>query len=107
MSEEAENLSGETDGAGRPGEPVAGHGGLGKSQEVLAYLARSIAREPDAVRVSGSVEGNKAYLKISAAKSDMGRLIGRGGRVANAIRILVKAAGSLDDLDTDVEFVDS
>ena len=66
MSEETENSSGETDGAGRPDEPVAGHGGLGRSQEVLAYLARSIAREPGAVRVSGSVEGNKAHLKISA-----------------------------------------
>lgn len=80
---------------------------LGKASEVLIYVARNIAREPDAVKVSGTREGNKVYLKVYAAKSDMGRLIGRGGRVANAIRVLVRAAGSLDHLDTNVEFVDN
>ncbi len=80
---------------------------LGKASEVLIYVARTIARDPDAVKVSGTREGNKVHLKVSAAKSDMGRLIGRGGRVANAIRVLVRAAGSLDHIDTNVEFVDN
>ncbi|MHB8263794.1 MAG: KH domain-containing protein [Acidimicrobiales bacterium] len=106
MSEEQKNLSGEIGESSELGES-GGPDGLGRSPDVLAYIARSIAREPDAVAVSGSIDGNKAHLKVSAAKGDMGRLIGRGGRVANAIRTLVKAAGSLDDLDTDVEFVDN
>lgn len=80
---------------------------LGKASEVLTYVARNIAKEPDAVRVYGTREGNTVNLKVSAAKSDMGRLIGRGGRVANAIRVLVRAAGSLDHLNTNVEFVDN
>ncbi len=110
MTDEEDAQLGTQDEVGQDGPDDTAENGsddLGKALEVLAYVARNIAKDPDAVRVYGTREGNIVNLKVSAAKSDMGRLIGRGGRVANAIRVLVRAAGSLDHLNTNVEFVDN
>jgi predicted RNA-binding protein YlqC (UPF0109 family) len=60
---------------------------------LLEYLAREIVDEPDAVEVSESHGDRGVQLVLRVAPDDMGKVIGRGGRTARAIRTVVKAAG--------------
>ncbi len=60
--------------------------------DLVEFLCRALASEPDAVTVEGVDEGNDLVIEVSVAGGDLGRLIGRGGRVANAIRTVAKAA---------------
>ena len=63
-------------------------------REVLEYIARNLVDDPDSVEVT-SVEGEGSItLKLSVAPEDMGKVIGRGGRTARAIRDVVRAAGT-------------
>jgi uncharacterized protein len=73
---------------------------------VLDYIARSIASEPDAVVIDTNDSGRTLRFRIHVAPDDMGRMIGRRGRVAQAIRTLVRVAGSRDGTETNVDFVD-
>ncbi len=62
--------------------------------ELLAYLARQLVDDPDAVRVE-EVEGDDALiLRLHVAKDDVGKVIGRQGRIARALRAIVRAAGA-------------
>lgn len=79
----------------------------GRAGAVLVYLARQIVDDPDAVRVETS-EGRNGAIKLSLRVSgdDMGKVIGRRGRVAQAIRGVVRAAGARDGVDVIVDIVD-
>jgi predicted RNA-binding protein YlqC (UPF0109 family) len=85
-----------------PSGPVDG----GAAQAVLEHIARSIVDEPDAVRVEVSSQRGGVRLDLHVASSDMGRIIGRRGRVAQALRSLVRAAGAKDGTDASVDIVD-
>jgi predicted RNA-binding protein YlqC (UPF0109 family) len=74
--------------------------------DVLEYIAKSLVDEPDALEVDVDDSRSPIRLNVSAAPDDLGRLIGRRGRVAGAIRTVVRAAASRDDVTVDVEFVD-
>ncbi len=73
---------------------------------VLRYLARSLVAEPDAVVVHVERQRNGVRLRLHVAPDDMGRVIGRHGRTAQAIRTLVSAAGARDGLHASVDIVD-
>ena len=73
---------------------------------VLTYLARSLADEPDAVVVRTEERRGALRLQIHVAPDDMGRLIGRRGRTAQAVRTLVGVAGARDGVQTSVDIVD-
>ncbi len=74
---------------------------------VLNHLCTSIVDNPDEVSIETSVEGDKAVrFDVTVNNDDMGRVIGRRGRVASAIRTVVNAAGSTDGVSCKVEFVD-
>jgi predicted RNA-binding protein YlqC (UPF0109 family) len=68
---------------------VADNGGV---RDLVEFMCRSLAAEPEAVRVEELEEGGGLVLEVSVESDDLGRLIGRGGRVANAIRTVAKAA---------------
>ncbi len=76
------------------------------ANSVLSYLVRSIVEDPDAVEIETDDSGDRAVLEVTVAPGDMGRVIGKRGRVANAIRTVVRAAAVKDDLEVDVEFLD-
>ena len=78
----------------------------GTARAVLDYMTRSIASEPDAVIVETDDSGRTVRFRIHVAPGDMGRMIGRRGRVAQSIRTLVRVAGSRDGVETNVDFVD-
>lgn len=74
---------------------------------VLEYLVRAVVDDPDGVEVNVNDDRlDRVQLNVTVAPGDMGRVIGRRGRVANAIRTVVRAAAVRDDVDVDVEFVD-
>ena len=78
----------------------------GLSRSVLTYLAKSIVEDPDAVVIETEERRNSVILRLHVAPSDMGRVIGRRGRVAQAIRSVVRAAGAKDGVDATVDIVD-
>ncbi|MBT8240932.1 MAG: KH domain-containing protein [Acidimicrobiia bacterium] len=78
-----------------------------KAHAVLNHLCKSIVDHPEEVSIETSVEGDKSVrFDVSVNGDDMGRVIGRRGRVASAIRTIVNAAGSTDGVSCKVEFVD-
>jgi predicted RNA-binding protein YlqC (UPF0109 family) len=74
--------------------------------EVLTYLAQSLANEPDAVVIHAEERRGSVVLRLHVAPEDMGRVIGRRGRTAQAIRTLVGVAGARDGIQTVVDIVD-
>ena len=74
---------------------------------VCEYIVKQIVDDPDAVSVSPIDNYGTLRLDVTVGDGDMGRVIGKRGRVAGAIRTVVRAAGVDDDLSTiEVEFVD-
>ncbi|MEX2143464.1 MAG: KH domain-containing protein [Anaerolineales bacterium] len=65
-------------------------------KELIEYVARSLVDDPTQVRVSQRKKGEATEIVLQVSKPDMGRVIGRNGRVANAIRILLQVAAARD-----------
>jgi hypothetical protein len=74
-------------------------------KDLVDYIARSLVDDPTQVKVSQGRRGADINVRLNVAKEDMGRVIGKGGRVANAIRALlnVAAARSGKQASLDVE----
>ena len=75
-------------------------------RELVEFLARALVEDPGSVRVEEVEENVDLVLEVSVGPEDLGRLIGKGGRVANAIRTVVKAASIHADRRVVVEFVE-
>jgi uncharacterized protein len=73
---------------------------------VLEYLARAIVDDPDSVIVETDEGRRGLTLRLHVAPNDMGRIIGRRGRVAQSIRTVVRAAGAREGGDATVDIVD-
>ena len=79
----------------------------GAARGVLEYVARQIVDEPEAVVIELDERGHdRVDLRLHVAPDDMGKIIGRRGRVAQAIRTLVRAAGAREGVETTVDIVD-
>ena len=63
-------------------------------KELIEYIARSLVDDPTQVEVQQERVGGKIRLELSVAKEDMGRVIGKSGRVANAMRVLLRVAAA-------------
>lgn len=63
-------------------------------KELIEYIARSLVDDPSQVRVDEVVEGELITFELRVAAEDMGRVIGRGGRVANAMRTLLRVSAA-------------
>jgi uncharacterized protein len=73
---------------------------------VLSYLARSLSNDPDAVLIDTDERRGGLRLSLHVSPEDMGRVIGRRGRTAQAIRTVVNVAGAKDGIQTSVDIVD-
>ncbi len=77
------------------------------AEAVLLHLCQSVVAASDDVSIeASSVADDRVRFDVSVNKDDMGRVIGRRGRVASAIRTVVAAAGAKDGVATEVEFVE-
>jgi len=80
----------------------------GTARAVLEYLARHLVDEPDAVEVetSGGSDGQPVRLSLQVSPGDVGRVIGRRGRTAQAMRAVTRAAAARDGEEVFVDIVD-
>ena len=74
-------------------------------KELLLYIARNLVEHPEQVTVE-SYEGDPLVLELRVAPEDMGKVIGRGGRIAKEIRAVMKAVAQRKGVRVSVEIVD-
>lgn len=75
-------------------------------KELLEYLARELVDDPDAVEVTETEDERGTLLQLRVDPEDMGKVIGKGGRTARAIRAVVKAAAVREGVHASVEILD-
>ena len=74
-------------------------------KELIEYIAKALASNPDAVRVTETVEDGQIVLRLEVAPEDKGKVIGRQGRVAQAMRVLLRVAAVKEDTRAVLEIV--
>ena len=71
-------------------------------KETLIGIASAIVDHPEQVNVAATEDGNKVTLVLTVAENDMGMVIGKGGKIAKAIRTVMRAAATADGKDVSV-----
>ncbi|MBO4702372.1 MAG: KH domain-containing protein [Lachnospiraceae bacterium] len=71
-------------------------------KELVETIAKALVDHPEEVTVTENIDGKNVEINLHVASSDMGKVIGKQGRIAKAIRVVVKAASVKDDLQVDV-----
>lgn len=75
-------------------------------KELLTYIVANLVTVPDAISVEQKENGDEIIFELRVAAEDMGRIIGRHGRIAKEIRTLMKAAGNRENKKVSVEICD-
>ena len=75
-------------------------------EELVRFIAKNLVDEPDSVKVESREEGDTLVISLSVAPGDMGKVIGRQGRIAKAIRTVVKAASVRENKKYMVDIVE-
>jgi uncharacterized protein len=78
----------------------------GTARAVLDYIARQLVDDPDGISIEVEERRGDLTLRVHAAPGDLGRLIGRRGRVAQAMRAVTRAAGATDSVRVSVDIED-
>jgi predicted RNA-binding protein YlqC (UPF0109 family) len=73
---------------------------------LIEFIAKSLVEHPDQVEVKEIKNGNRVRLELSVAKDDMGRVIGKNGRVANSIRTLLRVAAERDGVQATLDVME-
>jgi hypothetical protein len=79
---------------------------VSRARDVVDVVARALASRPDEVEVDEFDRRDQTIIELTMAPGDLGRVIGRQGRTASAVRTLAAAAGELDGLRVSVDFRD-
>lgn len=74
-------------------------------KELIEVLAKSLVDNPDQVFVAEKIDGEVIFLELKVADSDMGKVIGKRGRIAKALRTVLKAAANKDRKKAMLEIV--
>jgi predicted RNA-binding protein YlqC (UPF0109 family) len=75
-------------------------------RDLVEFLVRALVDDPDAVEVEEFDEEGDLVLEVTVADDDLGRVIGRGGRIANAIRTVARAVGGRSDRRVIIDILD-
>ena len=75
-------------------------------KELVEFLCRDLVDDPDAVQVRESFDDRGAVYEVHVAPGELGKVIGRGGRTAKAIRTVVRAAAGRQQMAARVDFED-
>lgn len=75
-------------------------------KDLIEYIARSLVDDPDQVQVHQERSAGKNRIELRVAKEDMGRVIGKSGRVANAMRVLLRVAAARDGKQATLDVVE-
>jgi predicted RNA-binding protein YlqC (UPF0109 family) len=79
---------------------------VSRARDVVELIARTLAARPDVVQVTESDRRGQTVIELTMAPGELGRMIGRQGRTAAAVRTLAVAAGELEGLRVVVDFCD-
>lgn len=79
---------------------------MSRARAVVEAIAKGLADKPDSVRVSEREARGQLFIDLTMAPGDMGRVIGRQGRTAQAVRALANAAAEMDGVKVSVDFRD-
>jgi uncharacterized protein len=79
---------------------------VSRARDVVEVVAKALAGQPEAVRVTEAERRGQTVVELAMAPGELGRVIGRQGRTATAVRTLAGAAGELDGLRVTVDFRD-
>lgn len=74
--------------------------------ELIEYIARSLVGDPTQVHVQKKRRGKRVVVELHVAKEDMGRVIGKHGRVANAMRVLLRVAAAQEGVQAGLDIVE-
>ena len=74
-------------------------------KELVEVIAKALVDNPEEVVVTEKKDGRNIMIELHVAPSDMGKVIGKQGRIAKAIRAVVKAASTREDLKVDVDII--
>ncbi len=74
-------------------------------QELVEYMVKALVDDPENVRVRRSLHDDLVTYEVTVAEEDLGKVIGRGGRIANALRTVVKAAATKGNQRATIEIV--
>jgi predicted RNA-binding protein YlqC (UPF0109 family) len=75
-------------------------------KDLIEYIAKSLVDHPDEVQVKQSGGGSRVRIELSVSKDDMGRVIGKGGKVANSIRTLLRVAAEREGKQATLDVVE-
>ena len=75
-------------------------------KELLTYIVKNLVNDPDAITITETVQDDSVVYELRVAPEDMGRVIGRHGRIAKEIRTLMKATGNRENKKVSVEILD-
>ena len=75
-------------------------------KDVLELIVKNLVENKDEVSISETIDNDKVVFAIKVNQKDMGRIIGKEGKVANAIRTLMKSLGSAEKKKVSVQFID-
>ena len=75
-------------------------------KDLIEYIARSLVDDPTQVRIKQKRRGPTVHYELEVAKEDMGRVIGKNGRVANAMRSLLRVAAAREEKRVSLDIVD-
>jgi predicted RNA-binding protein YlqC (UPF0109 family) len=75
-------------------------------KELIEYIACTLVDDPTQVQVRQEKAGGKSRLELRVAKEDMGRVIGKGGRVANSMRVLLRVAAAREGKQATLDVVE-
>ena len=79
---------------------------MSRARDVVEAIAKALAEKPDAVTVTERAARGQAFIELTMAPGDMGRVIGRQGRTAQAVRTLANLAAEMDGQRVSVDFRD-
>lgn len=79
---------------------------MAELKKILTDMAKSIVDDPDSVMVTGDEDGNDIVLTLSVAENDIGKVIGKHGKIAKSIRMVMKSAANLYGKHVTVEIED-
>jgi len=75
-------------------------------KELIEYIAQSLVDDPKEVQVRQDRNGSRVHLELRVAKDDMGRVIGKGGRVANSMRVLLRVAAAREGKQVTLDVIE-
>ena len=75
-------------------------------KELIEFIAKALVEHPDEVQVTQAGGGSRVRIELSVAKDDMGRVIGKGGKVANSIRTLLRVAAEREGKQATLDVVE-